>query len=132
MLVQSVTATSCLAAILFAVSVFGPAVGYLLGSVVLRVYVDVDRAGLGNDVVQTSERTGTVCPLTAMFTGAERELHQGDPRWVGAWWMGLLITTGFLVVTSVPYFFFPRSMPAKHKVSHTRVYAGWIRMVFLC
>uniref|UniRef100_A0A3B5LAH4 Solute carrier organic anion transporter family member n=1 Tax=Xiphophorus couchianus TaxID=32473 RepID=A0A3B5LAH4_9TELE len=79
-------------AILFAVSVFGPSIGYLLGSIMLRFYVDVNR-------------------------NAFPVLSPVDPEWVGAWWMGLLIITVFLTLSSIPYFFFPRQMNFEVNVS---------------
>ncbi|XP_017559898.1 solute carrier organic anion transporter family member 2B1 [Pygocentrus nattereri] len=72
--------------ILFALTVIGPALGYLMASFLLRYYVDFN-----------------------ILLG-ELPLKRDDPRWVGAWWLGFLLAGTFLFLTSLPYLFFPRSM----------------------
>uniref|UniRef100_A0A673L1Z3 Solute carrier organic anion transporter family member n=1 Tax=Sinocyclocheilus rhinocerous TaxID=307959 RepID=A0A673L1Z3_9TELE len=75
--------------ILFAITVIGPAFGYMMSSVLLRVYVDVDK----------------------MYSSSEnKNLNNDDPRWVGAWWLGFLMAATLLLLTSLPYLFFPRKM----------------------
>ncbi|NXF40273.1 SO2B1 protein, partial [Nyctibius bracteatus] len=74
--------------ILFSVTVIGPGVGFMLGSAMLRFYVDIDKV-----------------------TRDEVQLTNKDPRWVGAWWLGFLVAASLVAVSAVPYFFFPREMP---------------------
>lgn len=52
-----------------------------------------------------------------LFVAGSLELTPIDPRWVGAWWMGLLVSAGGMFLTSIPYFFFPRAMHVDN-VSH--------------
>ncbi|XP_030055851.1 solute carrier organic anion transporter family member 2B1 isoform X5 [Microcaecilia unicolor] len=73
--------------ILFAVTVLGPGVAFVLGSAMLRYYVDIDKMK-SEDVL----------------------LKPSDPHWVGAWWMGFLVASFLVLISSIPYFFFPKEM----------------------
>ncbi|KAK0135554.1 Solute carrier organic anion transporter family member 2B1 [Merluccius polli] len=80
--------------ILLAVTSLGPAVGFMMGSFSLRYYVDFNK--IPTDQIQ---------------------LDSKDLRWVGAWWLGFLIASCILFLTSLPYLFFPRSMPKEESKS---------------
>ncbi|XP_073404605.1 solute carrier organic anion transporter family member 2B1 isoform X2 [Dendrobates tinctorius] len=77
-----------IASILFAVTVMGPGVAFILGSAMLRYYVDIDK-----------------------LPASEIVLTPSDPRWIGAWWLGFIVAASIVALTSIPYFFFPREMP---------------------
>ncbi|XP_041513823.1 solute carrier organic anion transporter family member 2B1-like isoform X2 [Microtus oregoni] len=83
--------------ILFAATTIGPGMAYGLGSLMLRLYVDIDRMPEGGI-----------------------NLTPKDPRWVGAWWLGFLISAGLVVLAAIPYFFFPREMPKEKHELHLR------------
>ncbi|NWT69740.1 SO2B1 protein, partial [Prunella himalayana] len=74
--------------ILFSLTVIGPGVAFMLGSAMLRFYVDIDKVST-----------------------AEVQLTNKDPRWVGAWWLGFLVASSLAALCALPYFFFPREMP---------------------
>uniref|UniRef100_A0A8C4YXQ5 Solute carrier organic anion transporter family member n=1 Tax=Gadus morhua TaxID=8049 RepID=A0A8C4YXQ5_GADMO len=63
--------------ILLAVTSLGPAAGFMMGSFTLRFYVDFDKTP--TDQIQIDSK---------------------DLRWVGAWWLGFLIASCLLFLTS--------------------------------
>ncbi|XP_037534071.1 solute carrier organic anion transporter family member 1C1 [Nematolebias whitei] len=70
------------------ISVVGPVFGYLLGSLCAKIYVDI----------------GFVKMETITITPA-------DARWVGAWWLGYLIAGIITLLSAIPFWFLPRSLP---------------------
>ncbi|XP_061663389.1 solute carrier organic anion transporter family member 1C1-like isoform X2 [Syngnathoides biaculeatus] len=68
------------------IALLGPVFGYLLGSYCATIYVDIGYIDM---------ETVTISP--------------NDARWVGAWWMGMLVSAGLLFLSSLPFWFFPRS-----------------------
>ncbi|NWS79758.1 SO2B1 protein, partial [Toxostoma redivivum] len=89
--------------ILFSLTVVGPGVAFMLGSAMLRFYVDIDKVST-----------------------AEVQLTNKDPRWVGAWWLGFLVAASLVALSSLPYFFFPREMPKEvGEALHTHRHLGF-------
>ncbi|XP_013860782.1 solute carrier organic anion transporter family member 1C1 [Austrofundulus limnaeus] len=70
------------------ISVVGPVFGYLLGSLCAKLYVDI----------------GFVKMESITITPA-------DARWVGAWWLGYLIAGIITLLSAIPFWFLPRSLP---------------------
>lgn len=71
-------------AVTIGVRILGPMMGFVLGSVCTAMYVDLD------------DKVG--------FTAE-------DPRWIGAWWLGLVIISSLLIVVSLAMFAFPSRLP---------------------
>uniref|UniRef100_A0A3Q3W9B9 Solute carrier organic anion transporter family member n=1 Tax=Mola mola TaxID=94237 RepID=A0A3Q3W9B9_MOLML len=73
------------------ITLLGPMFGFLLGSYCAKLYVDIGYVDM---------ESVTITPK--------------DARWVGAWWMGFLVSSALLLISSIPFWFLPRSMP-KHE-----------------
>ncbi|XP_051911316.1 solute carrier organic anion transporter family member 1C1-like [Hippocampus zosterae] len=72
------------------IALLGPVFGYLLGSYSANLYVDIGYVDM---------ESVTISP--------------NDARWVGAWWLGMLVSAGLLFLAGIPFWFFPRSPDVK-------------------
>ncbi|CAL1532840.1 unnamed protein product [Lymnaea stagnalis] len=77
-------------------AIIGPAAGYMVGAKFLNIYteISVDPASLG--------------------------LDPSNPKWVGAWWIGFLISGVFGVLLSLPLLAFPSTLPGSKKYAAER------------
>eukprot|EP00066_Takifugu_rubripes_P005428 XP_003969467.1 PREDICTED: solute carrier organic anion transporter family member 3A1 [Takifugu rubripes] len=73
--------------ILFSTLVFGPACGFILGSVCTKVYVDA-----------------------VFIDTSQLDITPDDPRWIGAWWGGFLLCGALLFLSALFMFGFPQAL----------------------
>ncbi|XP_026534014.1 solute carrier organic anion transporter family member 1C1-like [Notechis scutatus] len=71
---------------------FGPSLGFLLGAFCASLWVDI----------------GAVNPDTLT-------INSKDTRWVGAWWLGILICGATSFMSSLPFWFLPYSLPQEEE-----------------
>ncbi|KAK1166749.1 solute carrier organic anion transporter family member 1C1-like [Acipenser oxyrinchus oxyrinchus] len=70
------------------IAIIGPVFGFLLGSLCARIFVDIGFVDMDSI---------TIAP--------------GDARWVGAWWLGYLIAGFITLLSAIPFWFLPKSLP---------------------
>lgn len=51
--------------------------------------------------------------LTAVLVSSPESISivPGDARWVGAWWLGYLIAGFITLLSAIPFWFLPKSLP---------------------
>lgn len=77
-------------AITIGVRILGPALGFIVGSLCTSLYVDLS---------------------------VDPKIDTTDPRWVGAWWLGLVLIAGLLMLASLAMFAFPKRLSSAKPVT---------------
>ncbi|KAI6191368.1 hypothetical protein M3Y97_00220800 [Aphelenchoides bicaudatus] len=78
-------------AVISFIKILGPICGFLLGSIVNKLYFTFP-------------------------TSAPVGLTTQDPQWIGAWWLGYLFIGCIMIIPSLALFFFPESSGKKNKI----------------
>ncbi|NWT71103.1 SO4C1 protein, partial [Prunella himalayana] len=85
----------------YAMSLLGPAIGYVLGGQLLKVYIDI----------QIPKRQDTT------YT----KVDQDDPRWLGAWWIGFLACFFAVWLLIIPFSCFPKHLPGTAEIQAEKI-----------
>ncbi|NXL39955.1 SO4C1 protein, partial [Glaucidium brasilianum] len=85
----------------YAMSLLGPAIGYVLGGQLLNIYIDI----------QIPERQDIT------YT----EMDQDDPRWLGAWWIAFLACFFAIWLLIIPFSCFPKHLPGTAKIQAEKI-----------
>ncbi|XP_053160132.1 solute carrier organic anion transporter family member 4C1-like isoform X2 [Hemicordylus capensis] len=80
----------------YAMSSLGPAIGYVLGGQMLRIYVDFKHPG-------------------------SVDIDPDDPRWVGAWWISFVVCCFGTWLLVAPFSYFPKHLPGTRKIRADRI-----------
>ncbi|XP_058414660.1 solute carrier organic anion transporter family member 1B3-like [Diceros bicornis minor] len=75
-----------------AIAMIGPVTGFILGSQFAKLWVDVGYVDLSSIRITPK-----------------------DSRWVGAWWLGFLVAGLLSIISSIPFFFLPKSLDKPQK-----------------
>uniref|UniRef100_A0A3Q2Q7P1 Solute carrier organic anion transporter family member n=1 Tax=Fundulus heteroclitus TaxID=8078 RepID=A0A3Q2Q7P1_FUNHE len=75
-------------AIIHTTGILGPMFGFMMGSFLAKIYVDIGFVDLDT--------------ITITYK---------DSRWVGAWWLGFIAAGAVILLSSIPFFFLPKSLP---------------------
>ncbi|XP_022104541.1 solute carrier organic anion transporter family member 4A1-like [Acanthaster planci] len=89
--------TSLYIGIFNAASLLGPAIGYLLGGALLSIYTDVQ------------------------VDSSSLSIDPDSPLWIGAWWIGFLISGTLAMFITLPFLGFPKALPGQKKLAKLRV-----------
>lgn len=87
------TSSSIYHGVLFAFSVAGPGVGFLLGGFFIRFYVNIEE---------------------------KVSITEDSSLWIGNWWLGFIFTGALAIMISLPIILYPKQLPGTSKYRQDR------------